>query len=262
MARSFTRASTHFLESSAVVVTATPLTMACWFNSDSTTVNQVVLGIGATVGAHYWNLRPAGAVSGDSLQFVCDAAVAAATAFTTTSYLANTWHHACGVAVSPTSRLVYLDGGGVGTEVTSRTPAPGNLNRVSIGRFNAAGVQTDYMSGRIAECAIWNVALSASEVAMLAKGLAPPYIQPGNLKGYWPLWGAHSPEIDLTPLASNQLMTVTGAVTGNHASVQPFSSRRWGSIVDAGTAAAGQPTMRRWSGVPHLGHGQQIGRTW
>ncbi|KKK59939.1 hypothetical protein LCGC14_3029330, partial [marine sediment metagenome] len=57
---------------------------------------------------------------------------------------------------------------------------------VSIGRSGISTPQS-YMDESIAEVAIWNVALSNAEVALLAKGFSPLLIKPESLVSYWPL---------------------------------------------------------------------------
>lgn len=54
-----------------------------------------------------------------------------------------------------------------------------------------------YFDGDIAEAAIWNVALSDAEIAMLAKGLSPLRVRPASLVSYVPMNGAASPVIDI-----------------------------------------------------------------
>lgn len=64
-----------------------------------------------------------------------------------------------------------------------------------IGHFQQSGLEV-FADGRVAEAAIWNVALTASEVAALAKGVSPLQIRPASLQAYWPLIGRQSPEPD------------------------------------------------------------------
>jgi hypothetical protein len=62
----------------------------------------------------------------------------------------------------------------------------------------------------LAEAAIWNVALSDTEVAALAAGYSPKTIQPTALVAYWPLIGDWTPEIELI---SGQNFTIQGSLT-------------------------------------------------
>lgn len=66
------------------------------------------------------------------------------------------------------------------------------------------------MDGAIAEVGIWNVALSDSDVALLAKGVSPLMVHPESLVFYAPLIGQYSPEIELR---SARNLTLTGTPT-------------------------------------------------
>jgi hypothetical protein len=84
------------------------------------------------------------------------------------------------------------------------------MDRTAIGTTNDG---TDFMSGDIAEAAMWDVALGDDEVLMLGVGFSPLCIRPQSLVAYWPLVGRHSPEIDMIGKFD---MTVTGAAAANH----------------------------------------------
>jgi hypothetical protein len=63
---------------------------------------------------------------------------------------------------------------------------PESLNRILIGA-NWFGALQNYANAIIAEVGIWNVALTAAEVASLAKGVTCNKIRPQNLVFYAPL---------------------------------------------------------------------------
>jgi hypothetical protein len=84
--------------------------------------------------------------------------------------------------------------------------------------------------GRLAEVAIWNLDLTASEAAALAQGVIPYRIRPSALQGYWPLWGLTSPEPDLSgndipTSASPSTGVLTGTSPANHAPITPFTRK-------------------------------------
>jgi hypothetical protein len=213
MARNFTRASSHYLERSAALVTAVPLTMACWFNSTDVTVRQDLFCItnGAS-GSEAFIIAADGATGGDPIKAI-HAGGGAGIASSSSGFSANTWHHACGVFVTNSSRTAYIDGGSAVNETTA-VSTPTGLDTTSIGRVLVSGAGTNYMSGRIAEVGIWDVALDAAEVAALGKGVAPPLIRPQSLIAYWPLFGLDASELDRWK--NKYDMTVTGAVKGEH----------------------------------------------
>lgn len=173
--------SSDYIEATSAVVTGVPLTMACWFNSDSTTVNQVLMALTNATGAQRIFLEANGTLVGDPIR----ARVLNESATTSTGYSANTWHHAAGVFASTTSRRAYLDG--VSSTEGTTTASPTGINTTSIGYLLFSSARSVFMDGRIAEAAIWNVALEASEIAALAKGFKPSLIRPSNLRFYAPL---------------------------------------------------------------------------
>jgi hypothetical protein len=224
MARNFTRASSHYLEYEGALVTAVPLTMACWFRSDSATVAQELMAIGrADSENHYFGMNAVGSVGGDPIWAITSSGggPGQVQAATSTGYSANTWHHACGVWAAANDRRAYIDGGSKGTNASSSTPS--GLTRTSIGRRTLL-TPLHYMSGRIALPAIWNVALSDEEVAALARGLDPRTIRPESLVGGWELWGLNSPEPDFTGFGRH--MIVNGPIAAPEPpGIVPFTVR-------------------------------------
>ena len=156
-----------------------------------------------------------------------------AAAETTTGYSVNTWHHAAGTFTSTTARAAFIDGGSKGTDTTSIVPA--NENRISIGRWGDS-TPGNYMSGRICEVGLWDVVLTDDEISALARGVTPNRVRPANLKGYWPVWGLHSPEIDLS--GNGNSLAVTGAVKADHAPVTLYTPK-WAASVPLVEADAG-----------------------
>ena len=211
MARLFDDASSQGLQVASAPLTAYPFTMACWFNSNDATITQVLMSICDSASTNEeWSLRAAGAVAGDPIRFTSRSGGTNRNADTTTGYSTGAWTHACAVGTSATSRAVYINGGSVGTNVTDNTPS--SLDTFSIG-VDAISVPFGYMSGAIAEAAIWNVALAAGDVALLAKALDPRMVRPQGLVGYWQLIGRYSPEIDRR---GGLGLTVSGATATPH----------------------------------------------
>ena len=151
MARLFNDATPDWLSINTAAVTAMPLTLACWFNSNDATLTQGLVWLGdKDSDTHMFYLAARGATAGDPISaFIYG--VSNAEALTSTGYSANTWHHACGVYTSATSRAAYIDGGSKGTNTTSITPS--GVDRTSIGRLNRL-TPSQAFSGRIAEVGI------------------------------------------------------------------------------------------------------------
>ena len=113
----------------------------------------------------------------NTLQAISRGTNGAFTAAGPTTFGSNQWVHLAVVFTSETSRQAYLDG-------TSGTVSTDNL-----------GTQEDTVNirvgtsaiGRVAEAAIWSVALTAAEIASLAKGVTCDKVRPQSLIYYAPL---------------------------------------------------------------------------
>lgn len=177
--------TTGVYEVSSAVVTALPITLACWFNADSAAVSGSMLAVSTSGGTGRVTITAAGTVAGDPVQAGTVTSGGTATSVnTTTGYTVGTWHHACAVFASSTSRTVYIDGGSSATDTTSVNAT--GMNRTNIGA-RYSGTLGSYFDGKIAEAAVWNVALTAAEVASLAKGFSPIQVNPQGLIFYVPL---------------------------------------------------------------------------
>lgn len=179
MARNFNGTSARIHISSAVV-SATPYTMACWFRTTSMAHLGTLISVNNTAPANYAGLWFRGDVAGDPVDILIEEGKGQNTARSTTGCTSGQWHHACGVFSSSTSRTVYLDGGSSATDNASTTPS---LNRTEIGAWRTSL----WFSGDIAEVGIWDIDLTAAEVASLAKGVSPALIRPQNHVAYLPL---------------------------------------------------------------------------
>ena len=184
-ARSFTTASSQYLELSSAVVSAEPLTMVCWAKPNNTSAGHALMSIGTSGGTARWQLSHN--VSSAQCQVISvnsGGAVGVATAGTPG---AGSWQHYAAVYTSSTSRTAYLDGVAGTTDTSSITVS--GVNRTIIGARISGGSYGTYHDGTIAEAAIWNVALTASEISSLAAGFSPRYIRPASLVFYAPLVG-------------------------------------------------------------------------
>jgi uncharacterized protein (DUF2267 family) len=184
MARQF-NGTNEYLEVNSAVLTAVPITMACWFNSDSASAFQVLMSIvDSSQSDEMFRLVLAGDEVGDPVNAVARQTGTNTWASTTAGYSTGTWQHACGVWSANNARAAYLDGANKGTDVVASTPT--GMDRTSIGRVGDSSPGS-YMDGEIAEAGVWNVALSDAEVAMLAKGFSPLLVRPQSLVAYWKL---------------------------------------------------------------------------
>ena len=189
MARSFAAASSQFLYvASNLGITAEPFTFACWGQSSDAANNQNLMAFSRSASdSGVYLLAMRGSVAGDPIAAIKqnDAGTASAFANTTTGYSTGSWHSACAVFESTTSRTASIDGGSSGTNTNSVSAVTGF--EFSIGAAYPRLTTRAYLSGYVAFPAVWNVALSAAEVLMLAKGAHPFSVRPDNLIAFWPL---------------------------------------------------------------------------
>jgi hypothetical protein len=185
VARLFASASSEYLEIDSTPVTAAPFTVAGWAYFGSLTENAVAMAIAdKDSGTAYWTLQFYGTQAGDPVLWQARSGGTYALAMSTSGYSAGTWHHLCGVETASNSRAVFLDGGSKGTN--SDTASPAGADRLSLGRVGDSSPGL-YLNGGLAEGAIWNVALTDAEVALLARGYSPLLVRPESLVFYAPL---------------------------------------------------------------------------
>lgn len=239
MARLFTRASSQLLHVAATPITAMPWTMSCWFYSSDLTVIQTLMCIGrAANNADNFQIRIAGTTAGDPITAIQGNPTNAATATSTTGCTVNTWHHAAGVGRTATDFSAYIDGGSRGNSTTNFTPTGLDTFSVGVAKLNN---NFNFMSGRICEVGLWNIALTDDQVLALSKGVSPLRIRPDALQIYAPIYGVGSPEPNYGLANTTYNLTVTGATQVQHAPVQvPFGyDRGWhGAFTAAGGATA------------------------
>lgn len=185
MARQFDDAASEYLGNASTPVLGVPLTLVGWFNSDDNTASGTLVSVCADAGSEYFQLVAAGAVAGDPVRITCRNDVTTEQADTTTTFLQGVWHHAAGVFTSSTSRDVYLDAGGKGSNTNAATPV--GLDRIGIGVVNR-GTPFVFMSGLLAELAIYNTWLTIGEIGLLYyHRYSPLKVRPQNLVAYYAL---------------------------------------------------------------------------
>ena len=204
--------TSNFLRYASGVVTAVPVTMACWAKTSITGSVQGIMGLHASGSTHARNNFRLRVESANQVSFSSANGANSDGAGASTTITANTWFHVCGVSSSSTSRAVYFNGGSKGTNATNLTPS--GINRTSIGVGDGSTPTFEFApggTGDIAEAAIWNIALSDADVAALAAGASPLLIHPEALVGYWPLLGNNSPENNL--LSNTSVLSVQGSLS-------------------------------------------------
>jgi hypothetical protein len=189
MAYNFTRSSSHSLAvvtSPAIEVTGA-VTVCCFIKSTGSYNSPVTVlaakgSIAADGRAYTLQLTSDGKVSSNN-----NSTGASANNYVTsgTTVIGTSWRHAAHTYNPSAFARVYLDGTLDG-ERTSGVPAslyntPANLQ---IGGYVGASL---FFDGLIAEVGIWSAALTAAEIASLAKGMTCDKVRPQSLVFYAPL---------------------------------------------------------------------------
>lgn len=237
MARSFSGSAQYLEYATAPPITAAPLTFAAWFNKTGTGTSKYLGGIAdKDTNNHHFNFNISTA---NKVQATCNDGSGAVSAVTSTTITAATWMHAAAVFTSSTSRTAYLNGGGSGSETTSRTPSAAALDNMCIGCVHLAAGYFGPFDGLIAEWGLWNVDLDAAEIAALAAGVCPLLVRPTSLVAYYPLIGNNSPETDVR---SAYAMTVTGATAAAHPRIYYQNKKAFYFSPPSSTASVGSST--------------------
>lgn len=200
MARTFVAASSQKLVAASVPRSTTPLTIAALVRPTAAGLTGIIVAARAAATSQGFYLRlSANKVQAQEFDGTTNAFATGVTAFT-----AGTWAHAAAVW-DGSNNFCYKDGVQDGTVVASAAPT-------GVDTFEISSA-SQFFDGDIAECAVWNVALTVAELASLAAGVSPALVRPSALVSYWPLVGTTAPEID--PKGRDEL-TVTGATAGAH----------------------------------------------
>lgn len=120
------------------------------------------------------------------------------------------WSHIVGLW-DGTNIYSFVNGA---NKVTTAAATIVSLATGDVGLFAGKTGTVQFAPGSLGEVCFWNgVALTDSEVAALANGVAPQFVHPDGLTLYWPLFG-DSPEPDYS--GSRNSGTVTGSTVVAH----------------------------------------------
>jgi hypothetical protein len=174
--------TTQYLTASAPV-TAVPVTIAAFFYPTAS-VNGAIgyLGVATSQDRLQLSYRNSGTIQAYAQQGVMNFPSIETNATTPL----NTWAHACAVFSSNSSRSIFLNGGNSQTS-TVATSSQGAFTSANIFARTAASSVGTFFQGSIAEFGIWSAALTADEIASLAKGMTCDKVRPRSLVFYAPL---------------------------------------------------------------------------
>lgn len=241
MAVRFDAAADRLLRTANQPSQAGPWTVSFWFFPLSTTGFQTLMYLGNDAFSVYQDLYLNGTTVTLDIGATSDPGGTVAV---------NTWYHMILVRGEVTNRTdCYLDGATADPVVTA---ALTNNDRWEFGAATTANF--DPFSARMAAIKWWSAAFSAAEREAERFCVLPRRF--ANLEGFYPLVQAAAADLpeDWSGLA--RPLTVGGTLT-----VEDGPPISWGSRTNwelfAAAVAAGQPTMRRWDGIPYLRPGSR-----
>jgi hypothetical protein len=190
MAYQFTAASSQNLsvpDTTSLDITG-QLSLACWAKSSGSYANNrglVSKYIGSTTQRSYVLYITASGFVGFALS--TNGTFQAANVITGSSAIGTDWAHVAAV-VTPSSRQEIFVNAASGAVKTSSVLASihSGTAPLQIGQQFSNDVDNSF-DGLIAEVGIWNVALTAAEIASLAKGMTCDKVRPQSLVFYAPL---------------------------------------------------------------------------
>ena len=183
MAYDFTAASTQYLSTASAPASGTPMTIACWCKTTAFTnvAGRAAVSVGVANGTHRNQIN----VNNTNAQLFAIGASGTGQSANIALGGNNVLFHYAGVFESSTSRTAYINGV-VGATNTTNIGSQNAANTITIGaRWN--GSLGNYYNNDISEVGIWNVALTAAEIASLAGGMTCDKVRPQSLVFYAPL---------------------------------------------------------------------------
>ena len=164
--------TSHYIDVGGTANASNAAYSACaWVKLNATAGFQALVTVDGTTSSGYTLIK-----RGDTNTFALMMAVSDTTnpalniAAGATTVVASTWYHVCGTYDTATIR-VYVNGT---LEGTGSNASPWNATGHSIigaGKWN--GSRSDYLGGTVDDVRIYNIALTAAQVAALASGTYP-----------------------------------------------------------------------------------------
>lgn len=190
MAYEFNNANSRFLSTASAPASGSPMTLACWVYPTATQNDRAAFSVSVNGGTHRNVIQHnTGSFTGPQMAAVAAGGSALGTTGSSSSYGGETpqdqWSHVAGVFTSSTSRTIYVGGISRATNTTD-IGSQNTFTEVLIGARRNTTVGLHY-TGNLAECGVWNVALTEAEIASLAKGMTCDKVRPQSLVFYAPL---------------------------------------------------------------------------
>ncbi len=166
MALSLVSASSQYLDRAAAILSAMPLSFACWYKPTNNTGQQSCISIckNSSTAAYWWLSTNAGPAQARGEQ-----GGGGGSALSVGSLTVGGWNHLLAVFTSSTSRDIYLNG--VGPVNNAVAEATTGLVVTAIGAlFNASATASLFANGVVAYPTIWNLALNSTDDTNLYNG--------------------------------------------------------------------------------------------
>jgi hypothetical protein len=168
----------QYLNTAFAPVVAAPLTISLWNNSTSAATTLISL---CTInGTHRFQITNPG---GGFVSAITSDGITTGTA-NTGGRVAGAFNHIAAVFSANNNRIAYVNGAAGAANTTSVNPTTINTLLISANYNITLG---NFHNGVSAEVGIWNAALTAAEIASLAKGMTCDKICPQSLVFYAPL---------------------------------------------------------------------------
>lgn len=218
MARNFggtTADKIQVANASAINITGTAFSFSIWFKKADTGTRRYLFGKSAA-GASPFAYAVRVDASNQMVFLIDDGSFAFDNAASSTTVSAGTWYNLIGVKSGTGAGAIklYVNGSAEGA-------SPSNVSLVSNSADLVLGYQwatatSEIWSGDLAELALWNTALDATDATNLAAGKSPFFVKPANLAYYDLLLGNASPERDVI---NGNNGTVTGTSQSTHPTI-------------------------------------------
>lgn len=193
MAYLFDDASTEgFQYTSGSMPTDFPFTFSGWSRPDDAANTGNIVSIGdSSVSDNYTNCV---LHASNFLRNFLSVGGSGGSTDTLNSWTVNQWNHACATFERPISDV------DVNNTLNGNTGSAGSASYADLGTLSVDSIWAgrlfdttpgNYMSGYLAEVAVWDVVLTADEKAALAAGFSPLFIRPASLVFYAPLWNSN-----------------------------------------------------------------------
>ena len=182
MAYDFTAASSQYLSTASAPVTSVPLTMACWMRPSNAGSAGIQLSLGDIGSNNRYLIYQSSNVI---YAFAASSSTFDQSSINNGFPPNNTWGHTAAVFSATNSRQIYFNG--TAGSLNTGSVNPTGIDSILIATQYSDGVYKNFFDGDIAEVGIWNAALTAIEIASLAKGMTCDKIRPQSLVFYAPL---------------------------------------------------------------------------